>query len=198
MKLCNSYKTVQQLENRIEVTQMGSSWKKIVDSQKNALPLEKYDTGRKMCHSQKNGSRLQMCFTVTKMLHNWKNGSQLEKCVTVSRRVTNMSQLKKWVQVRKISQKLEKCVTVRKTGHSQKDVTQLAKWVRGRNIGYCQKNCVTVNNMWHKNLSQLEKWVTVGKMCLQRTKVFKYYAHSIVVPNAYLDRSLLETKPVFL
>ena len=48
-----------------------------------------------------------------------------------------MSQLKKWVQVRKKDQKLEKCVTVRKTGHREKNVTQLAKWVRVRTMGYC-------------------------------------------------------------
>ena len=45
-----------------------------------------------------------------------------------------MSQLKKWIQVRKKGQKLEKCVTVRKMCHSHKNVSQLEKCVSLRNV----------------------------------------------------------------
>ena len=81
------------------------------DSQKNVLPLEKYETGRKIV------SQLEKCVTVTKMCyrkmcHSHKNVSHLEKCARVTKidySQKNVSQSQKWV-------------TVRKIGHSWKNV----------------------------------------------------------------------------
>ena len=134
-----------------------------------------------------------MCFTVTK------NASQLEKWLTVRKMRHRQQKGDKYVTVKKVGPSQKNKSKVRKVCHSQKNGSQLEKCDKVSKMGQSQKNglllenCVTVNKMWHKNLSQLEKWVTVGKLCLLRTEVFKYYAYSVVVPNAYLDTILPKT-----
>ena len=154
-KIGHKRKNVEQLEKYV-------TFKKIVSQLEFVLELEKMCQTSKMCHSKKSRSQLGKRVTIRrmchcqKMSHSQNNGSQLQICVIV----------RKYASIRKLGYNYKNgSGSDRKMLYSQEN--RIEKYVTMKKIVKVNVRKMGQRKICYsqKNVSQLEKWVTVGKMC---------------------------------